>query len=592
MLALFAAAVTVPLFVSSPVTVARIASGLYIALAAVGLNFAVGLAGMPSLGQGAFVGAGAFTTAALRVHAGWEPVPATIAGVALALVAGVAVGIGAIRLRGVFVAVSTWIVAWMLSFILTAFPSLSGGSQGLALPAERAGLPFTGVSGVLSEGVHYEIALVLLGVALLAFVAVARGPVGLALAAAREGPSQASALGVDRSRLQLGVFVAAAVVGGLAGALSVQLAGVADPSSYGPLLSVELFVAVLLGGEGRILGPVVGAGLLAAIPGAARGLGSFAGVGLARYEPVLAAALLVVGLLLGRGGTVGLIQRGLSAVGMHTRKRTAATPASPSADLAPRRGPLRLEATDLRRRFGGVAALDGVSIAFEPGSIHAVVGPNGSGKTTLLRVVAGTVEPDDGTVLLGSTEVTSEPAERRARLGLVRTLQRTAIFAELTALQHVMAGATAGRESGGAFRTLFATPRSRAETRSIRQRAAALLHLAGLADRTDTPAGSLEAGEQRLLMVATAAASLPSVMLLDEPAAGMAPPDEDRLESFLRALASHQVAVAIVEHDFPLVTRLAGTITVLDAGKVIAAGPPEEVRAMPDVREAYLGTNA
>src|SRR5439155_2024209 len=123
----FVLAALVPAVVSSPVRLQSWASGLYIALAAVGLNFAVGLAGMPSLGQGAFAGAGAFTTAWLRTHVGWEPAPAILAGVGLAVAGGAAVGIGAVRLRGIFVAVSTWIVAWMLGFVLTAFPGLSGG---------------------------------------------------------------------------------------------------------------------------------------------------------------------------------------------------------------------------------------------------------------------------------------------------------------------------------------------------------------------------------------------------------------------------------------------------------------------------------
>src|SRR5256714_237493 len=199
---LFALACAVPAIVNDPVSLSRLASGLYIALAAVGLNFTVGLTGMPSLGQGAFVGAGAFTTAWLRAHGGWEPIPATLAGVALAFAAGAVVGYGAVRLRGVFVAVSTWIVAWMLSFILTAFPGLSGGSQGLVLPTARMGIPGTGVVVSMTEGVHFELALALLALTLLAFAAIARGPAGLALAAAREGPAQAAALGVARTRRQ------------------------------------------------------------------------------------------------------------------------------------------------------------------------------------------------------------------------------------------------------------------------------------------------------------------------------------------------------------------------------------------------------
>src|SRR5439155_14495742 len=223
------------------------------------------------------------------------------------------------------------------------------------LPTARMGIPGTGVVVSMTEGVHFELALALLALAVLAFAAVSRGPAGLALAAAREGRSQAAALGIDRSRLHLGAFVASAAIGGLAGALSVQLAGVADPSAYGPLLSSELFVAVLLGGEGRVLGPAVGAGLLVLIPGAARGLGSFPGVGLARYEPVLAAVLLVVGLLLGRGGVVRILERAFRSIGLRPhRSDSSVAPLPAGAAAVPRGGPAELRARGLSRRFGGV----------------------------------------------------------------------------------------------------------------------------------------------------------------------------------------------------------------------------------------------
>ncbi|MCA1832769.1 MAG: ATP-binding cassette domain-containing protein, partial [Actinobacteria bacterium] len=581
-----------PAIVSDSVTVARIASGLYIALAAVGLNFAVGLAGLPSLGQGAFAAAGAFGAAWLRLHAGWEPASATLAGVAIALGAGTIVGVGAVRLRGVFVAVSTWITAWLVAFVLTAFTGLSGGSQGLVLPVERVGLPGAGVSAAFTPGVHYELALVLLALALVVFLAVARGPSGLAYAAVREGPAQASALGVDRSRLQLGAFVAAAGIGGLAGALSVQLAGVADPAGYGPLLSVELFVAVVLGGEGRVIGPAVGAALLALIPGAARGLGSFAGVGLARFEPVLAAALLVVGLLLGRGGAVGLAERAATAIGLRKRRHDEASPAETQETeepmLTPRHGPATLAATEVSKRFGGVVALDAVSIRLDSARVHALVGPNGSGKTTLLRALGGTVRPDGGRIVLDDVDLTAATTEERARAGVVRTLQRTSVFEDLTAVEHVMAGATVGRSFGGALRTAVATPRNRAESREIRARAEAILGMAGMEADADVPAHQLDAGAQRLLVLCTAYASLPSVMLLDEPSAGMEA-GETRLERFLRALADLGVAVLVVEHDFHLVNAVAQEVTVLDAGHVVVRGTPEEVRHDPEVQRAYLG---
>ena len=236
-----------------------------------------------------------------------------------------------------------------------------------------------------------------------------------------------------------------------------------------------------------------------------------------------------------------------------------------------------------------MVALDGVDLDVHSGDVHAIVGPNGSGKTTLLRILAGTVASDQGRVELGDQDVTALMPEPRARAGIVRTLQRTALFEDLTVLDHVVSGATVGRVAAGAFRTLFSTPSSRSETGEVRGRAVLLLGLAGLEHRSDEQAGSLEAGDRRLLVVATACASFPSMLLLDEPSAGMTPPEEKRLERLVREVAASGTAIVMVEHDFPLVARIADQATVLYAGRVLASGPTEEVRALDEVRAAYLG---
>ena len=220
-----------------------LANGFYLALAATGLWIAVGLAGMPSLGQGAFMAIGAFTVAVLTAKAGWPALPATLVGALMAAAAGVVTGIGVVRLRPVFIAVTTWILTWTVGLFLLAFRSVSGGAQGLVVP-----------SG-LSVDAHYELALALLVAAILVAASLARGRVGIELRAARQRPAAAAALGVATARRRLGAFVAAAAIGGLAGGLAVQLAGVADAVDYGPYLSFRLFVAVLIGGAASALGP-------------------------------------------------------------------------------------------------------------------------------------------------------------------------------------------------------------------------------------------------------------------------------------------------------------------------------------------------
>jgi branched-chain amino acid transport system permease protein len=246
-------------FLSLPgVRVDGLANTLYLAIAATALGLTVGSAGLPSLGTGAFMAIGAFTSALLVNRSGWPVEPAALAGAAAALVAGVITG-GVVRLRPAFVAVSTWLLAWLVWLFLLAFPSVSGGSQGLILPQKAIlGLDPT-------PTVHFEVALALLALTALAIAAARRGAPGLELSALRQAPALATSLGVGLASRRLAAFSATAALAGLAGALSVQLQAVADPASYDPFLSFKLLVAVLLGGAAATLGPAAGVAVLGLI---------------------------------------------------------------------------------------------------------------------------------------------------------------------------------------------------------------------------------------------------------------------------------------------------------------------------------------
>jgi branched-chain amino acid transport system ATP-binding protein/branched-chain amino acid transport system permease protein len=585
-----------------------VAGWLCTALAAVGLNAAVGLGGIPVLSQGAFMAVGAFAVGKLSGASAWDPASAALVGVALSLVAGAAVGVVATRLRPAFVAVATWLVAWLVGLALTAFPALSGGAQGLVVrnvPFHPAGI---GPVVTMTPTILYETAAALLFLALLAYRTVARNRPGLGLAAVRQGPAEAAALGVPAARLEWGAVVAAAGVAGAAGALSVQVAGVADPAAFGPLRSVELFVAVVLGGAGTTLGPVVGAAVLAALPRISTTLGSALGVERERFEPVVAAVLLLAALLLlGRGGLVRLAADGWrrlrpspdepgrperSAVRRGADRPTPPVPDDRTRHEAPTGQTTKLEARALLRRFGGVVAVGGIDLELPGGEVRALIGPNGSGKTTLLRLLAGDLEPDDGTMVLNSHDLTALPTRDRVAAGVVRTLQATAVFPGLTALEQAVAGTDVRRRDAGAVRTVLATPRSRADAAAARDRALAALAEVGLDHRANVPAERLTATEQRLLTIAAALASGPRILLLDEPAAGLSASDLGGLAELLRRLATRGMAVLLVEHNLRLVRRAADAVTVLDAGTVIASGRPEDVAADPDVRMAYLGRAA
>ena len=274
------------------------------------------------------------------------------------------------------------------------------------------------------------------------------------------------------------------------------------------------------------------------------------------------------------------------------RRAARRSGSAPPVQLASRGEPLSLRAEGLTKRYGAVAALDGLDLLLEPGTVHALVGPNGSGKTTALRALAGTLAPDEGRVLLGDADVTSEPVERRVELGIARTLQATAVFGPLTALESVLVGVAGRRRFGDLGRTLLATPRHRVESEAARAAGLEALEAVGLGARADERADLLTATEQRLLMIATAVATAPRVLLLDEPAAGIGPAELPRLAAAVASLRDRGLGLLVVEHNLRLVRTIADRVTVLDAGRAIAAGLPDEVGSDPAVRAAYLGRHS
>ena len=241
---------------------------------------------------------------------------------------------------------------------------------------------------------------------------------------------------------------------------------------------------------------------------------------------------------------------------------------------------LRLEG--LRKRFGGLAVTDGVSLEVLPGEIHAVIGPNGAGKTTLIHQVSGTLRPDAGRVTFAGRDVTGLPLARRARLGLARSFQITSVLPGFTAVENAALAVQA--RSGSSFRFL----RPAASEAALNRAALAALGQVGLAGRAAVPAAALSHGERRQLELAIALAMQPRLLLLDEPLAGAGPEETERLVALLRDL-KRRYAILLVEHDMEAVFALADRISVLVYGRLIATGTPEAIRANAEVRAAYLG---
>jgi branched-chain amino acid transport system permease protein len=549
----------------------EVAELLWLLLSVIGLALAVSYAGIPVLGQGAFMAVGGFGTA-LLVDQGWPLGVACGSSALAAAVLGYLIAIGASRLEGATLALATWAFVWLVDRLLLAYPDVSGGRDGRTIPSPaELGSPSLGLEVVLTPVVHVIVAAGLCLAALAALRRLGSGPAALDLAALREGPEVAASLGIDVARRRRVVLAVAGALGGLSGAGSTVLLGLVAPADVSPLVSLELFVAVLLGGTARWWGPVLGVAVIASLPRFADELAQLLDVDAEPARGVLVALLLV--LALGLRPTLG---RWLARPGHAPGTRHPAERARP--ELHP-----GLQGRHLTAVYDGLVALDDVSLDLAPGQVHAVIGPNGSGKTTLLKVLTG----EAGTGEVSVVAPLPSGVAARARAGVVRTFQHTALLPGVVADRQVAMGWRGGTgRRGDVLRHLLATPRGRQLT------APGVLGRLGLAHLTGADPQRLTYGDQRLLQVARAAATGAAVLLLDEPAAGMTPLERRTLQRLVRDLAARGHAVLLVEHDVRLVAAVADRVTVLHAGRVIASGPAAEVLADEAVRLAYLGAPA
>jgi branched-chain amino acid transport system ATP-binding protein len=248
-----------------------------------------------------------------------------------------------------------------------------------------------------------------------------------------------------------------------------------------------------------------------------------------------------------------------------------------------------LRTEEVIARFGGLLALNGVSLSVQNGHVHGIIGPNGAGKTTFLNVLSGHIRPAGGSIVFEGRYLTSAPAHKRATLGIRRTFQNLRLFREMTALENVMVGLHAGTSSE-ILPSLLRTRGQRAEEREIKERSLAALDFVGLLSASGAIAESLPYGHQRLLEIARAFVASPKLLLLDEPAAGLNSAEARMMVGLIRRVQAAGVTVILVEHHMEVVMRACDHITVLNYGKMLADGDPAYIRAHPGVVEAYLGT--
>jgi ABC-type branched-subunit amino acid transport system ATPase component/ABC-type branched-subunit amino acid transport system permease subunit len=573
LLALLVVGIAFPLFGGGYWGVIASRACVYWVLVA-GLNLVVGFAGQIAIGWVALLTLGAYTTSVLAAGTATSELSPflalAIAGV-VGAVFGLIVGLPALRLRTFYFAITTLGFATIVTQVALAWQSVTGGGVGVPGPVFPA--PFDSPWG------FYYLCFGLAAICTWMTANVAASRFGRALTAIRDAEVAAEACGIAKPALLATVFLFSGAVAAIAGGLFASLQSYITPDAFTLDLSVLFFIAILIGGRGSILGPLLGTILLTVLP-------EFAAP-LVAWSTFLYAVLLLAIVLLMPGGIAELID-------FKNRRPLASDRAIvPRPDLLPRLlgDPTHASALTLTQvavRFGGVHAIDGLDLEIRPGQVHGLIGPNGSGKTTTLNIISGYYAPHRGAVMLGGAALPVLVRHRRAHMRIARTFQTPRLVGSASVLENVMIGGTI--EGAGSFvESLLSLPRHRRDEAKLRDAAMLALATVGLASLAAVRADRLQHSELRFIEIARALMLRPAFLLLDEPAAGLTAEEIARLGALLVAIARAGTGVLVVEHHPDFIFDVCHHVTVLNLGKVLAAGTPAEIRAHREVVNAYLG---
>jgi len=583
---LLAAMLALPVFLDLYKAHVAVLIMLY-AIVAIGLSLVMGFGGQVNLAQAAFFGTGAYASAILTATYGWNPWLAAPVAVLAAGAMALVVGLPALRIQSHYLGIVSLGLAVAFASLLTNL-TVTGGASGISRVPP---LPAPGIDLTDEYNYYYLVLAVLAGATALGLF-IAGTTLGRRFRAMRDDSLAAAAVGIEIPQYRLLAFALAGLLGGAAGVLYAHLVRYVSPDTFGLGVMFLLLAIVIIGGRDSIWGVMVSAALLVAARDVL--------IGLQTYQQLVYGALMV--------GTVVFAPSGLAGVGAAVRRRLPDRwPSIPlslvgvgqgksSPARAPRRspaaagGPPAIQVTDVTMRFRGVLALGDVCLEVPAREIHGIIGPNGSGKTTLFNIVSGIYRPNGGSVLLHGRDVTGRPAYTISRAGVARTFQNLRLFRRLTVLENVMVALD--RDPAYAHARYLLGPWSvlRGERR-YRVQALSLLQELGLDGAAGELPASLPYGLQRRVEIARALATDPTLLLLDEPAAGLTAGELDGLSAIIRRVRDDGVTVLVIEHNMGLVMSVCERITVLAHGRVIAVGSPVEVARDRNVVEAYLGSD-
>jgi branched-chain amino acid transport system permease protein len=536
-------------------------------IAVFGLTVVLGLCGQINLAQAAFFGFGAYAvglgTADLHLNF-WV---ALAMGAGVALVMGAFLGMTTLRLGGHYLAMVTISFQQIVTLVMVNWIPVTHGPDGVGNIRRPA----------MFESPHAFLCLCVLAMALVGYLvwSLRQTPLGRSMRAVRDNELAAGVAGINVYRVKVAAFGLSAVLGGIGGGFFAGGFAYVSPDQFSFAESIVFITMTLLGGVASPVGALIGTALLIVLPESLRFLKSVPGLYLAIYGLSI---ILIIRYM--PDGIWGFVQ--------HRVRRWFAP--RPFADAAPELtlasahetavadAPMALEVVGLSKHFGGLKAVDNVSFSVRRGEVHALIGPNGSGKTTTLNVLSGIYKGTAGRVVLAGRDVTLLPPHARTAAGMGRTFQNIRLFRSMTALENVIIGAEhPGNDIGSGHAALV-------------DRARAALAFVGLEARAQELVTGFSYGHQRLIEIARALAGNPSLLLLDEPAAGLNSTEKQGLRDLLKRIAAKGPTILIIDHDMTLVAEVAQRITVLNFGRRIADGVAADVLRQPDVITAYLGS--